>query len=129
MASRCFAAAYAGLAVLLALTGVYAVVSFSVRQRVPEIGVRLALGARPRDVVSLVLKSGVASVLGGLTVGMGLALAVAAAIRASVFGVSPRDPMMFTIVPLLLLLAAIGAMWIPARRAAALDPVSSLRAQ
>jgi predicted permease len=117
------------LAVLLALTGVYAVVSFSVSQRVPEIGVRLALGARPRDVVSLVLKSGVAPVFGGLIVGMGLALAVAVAIRATVFGVSPRDPLMFTIVPLLLLLAAIGAMWIPARRAAALDPVSSLRAQ
>jgi hypothetical protein len=117
------------LALLLALTGVYAVVSFSISQRIPEIGIRLALGARPRDVVMMVLRSGALSVCGGLIVGMGLALAVAKAIRATVFGVNPTDPVMFTVIPLLLLLAAFGAMWIPARHASAIDPVSSLRAQ
>ena len=117
------------LALLLALTGVYAVVSFSISQRIPEIGIRLALGARRRDVVLMVLRSGASSVCGGLLVGMGLAFGVAAAIRATVFGVNPTDPMMFTVIPLLLLLAAVGAMWIPARRASAIDPVSSLRSQ
>jgi putative ABC transport system permease protein len=95
----------------------------------PEIGIRLALGARPRDVVLMVLRSGAASVCGGLLVGMALALGVAAAVRSTVFGLDPRDPLVFTIVPLLLLMAATGAMWIPARRASAVDPVSSLRSQ
>jgi putative ABC transport system permease protein len=117
------------LALLLALTGVYAVVSFSISQRIPEIGIRLALGARPRDVVVMVLRSGATSVCGGLIVGMALALGVAAAIQATIFGVNPTDPVMFTVIPLLLLLAAVGAMWIPARRASAVDPVASLRSQ
>jgi hypothetical protein len=129
MSVTMFGAVAGLLALLLALSGVYAVVSFSISQRIPEIGIRLALGARPRDVVMMILRSGASSVCGGLLVGMGLALGVAAAIRATVFGVNPTDPMMFTAIPLLLLLAAVGAMWIPARRASAVDPVSSLRSQ
>jgi putative ABC transport system permease protein len=129
MSVTMFGAVAGLLALVLALAGVYAVVSFSISQRIPEIGIRLALGARPRDVVMMILRSGASSVCGGLLVGMGLALGVAAAIRATVFGVNPTDPMMFTAIPLLLLLAAVGAMWIPARRASAVDPVSSLRSQ
>jgi predicted permease len=129
MSVTMFGAVAGLLALVLALSGVYAVVSFSISQRLPEIGIRLALGARPRDVVMMILRSGASSVCGGLLVGMGLALGVAAAIRATVFGVNPTDPMMFTAIPLLLLLAAVGAMWIPARRASAVDPVSSLRSQ
>lgn len=115
------------LALLLALTGVYSVVSFSVSQRIREIGIRMALGAERTDVVFLVLRSGATSVIGGLAAGIGLSLGLSVAIESMILGVSPRDPLTFTIVPLLLLLAALGAIWIPARRAAALDPLSSLR--
>lgn len=115
------------LALLLALSGVYGVVSFSVSQRIPEIGIRMALGAQRKDVVFLVLRSGVAPVVGGLTAGIGLALALSGVLRSLLFGLSPRDPLTLTIVPLLLFLAALAAIWIPARRAAAVDPLRSLR--
>ena len=117
------------LALLLALTGVYAVVSFSVSQRVREIGIRTALGARRHDVVSLILRSGAAPVVAGIAAGIGLALALSAVLESIVFGVDPRDPVTLTIVSLLLFVAALIAIWIPARRAAALDPLSSLRHQ
>jgi predicted permease len=115
------------LALLLALTGVYAVVSFSVSQRIREIGIRTALGAQRGDVVSLVLRSGAAPVIGGLVAGIGLALALSAVMESILFGVSPRDPLTLTSVSLLLFAAALVAIWIPARRAAALDPLASLR--
>ncbi len=114
------------LALLLALTGIYGVVSFSVSQRIPEIGIRLALGAQRRDILSLVLRSGMAPVLAGIVLGIGLAFGAAAVTKFLLEGVNQRDPMMFTAVPFLLA-AALGAIWIPARRAAALDPLLSLR--
>lgn len=115
------------LALLLALTGVYAVVSFAVSQRVREIGIRTALGAQRRDVVSLVLRSGTAPVIGGLIAGLGLVFTLSALTASMLYGVNPRDPLTLTIVPMLLFAAAVGAIWIPARRAAALDPLTSLR--
>ena len=115
------------LALLLALTGVYAVVSFSVSQRIREIGIRTALGAQRRDVVALVLRSGASPVIGGLLAGVGLVFALSALMASMLYGVNPRDPLTLAIVPLLLFAAALGAIWIPARRAAALDPLSSLR--
>lgn len=115
------------LALLLALTGVYAVVSFSVSQRVREIGIRTALGAQRSDVIALILRSGAAPVIGGLVAGIGLALIVAAIMESVLLGVNPRDPFTLISVSLLLLVAAVGAIWIPARRAAALDPLASLR--
>lgn len=115
------------LALLLALSGVYAVVSFSVSQRVREIGIRMALGAERHEVVSLILRSGAVPVIAGLVAGIGLALALSAVTESVLFGVSPRDPLTLTVVSLLLFVAALGAIWIPARRAAALDPLTSLR--
>ena len=115
------------LALLLALTGVYAVVSCSVSQRIREIGIRTALGAQRSDVMFLVLRSGAAPVVGGLVAGIGVALLLSAFMASVVLGVNPRDPFTLTVVPLLLLAAAVGATWIPARRAAALDPLASLR--
>jgi ABC-type antimicrobial peptide transport system permease subunit len=115
------------LALLLSLTGVYAVVAFSVSQRTREIGIRTALGAQRSDVVTLVLRSGAAPVIGGLVAGVVLALALSAVMESILFGVSSRDPLTLAIVSLLLFVAALGAIWIPARRAAALDPLSSLR--
>lgn len=122
-----YGAAAGVLALLLALTGVYGVVSFSVSQRIPEIGIRMALGAQRRDVMALVLRSGAAPICGGLIAGIGLAIAAAAAMEATVLGINPRDPAMLIGVPLLLLAAALCAIWIPARRAARLEPLSSLR--
>jgi putative ABC transport system permease protein len=115
------------LALLLALTGVYAVVSFSVSQRIREIGIRTALGAQRRDVMSLVLRSGAAPVIGGLVAGLALAVAASAVMESILFGVNPRDPWTLIAVSGLLFSAALGAIWIPARRAAALDPLASLR--
>jgi putative ABC transport system permease protein len=117
----------ATLALILALTGVYGVVAFSVSQRVRELGIRLALGAQRGAVIWLVLRSGAQPVLGGLAAGVGLCWAFLSGLETLLFGLNPRDPLTLTVVPLLLLAAALVAIWIPARRAAALDPVSSLR--
>ena len=124
-----FGAVAGVLALMLALTGVYGIVSFSVSQRIREIGIRLALGAQRQHVIFLVLRSGVAPVAVGLLVGVGLAVAVSSATSAILFGVNPRDPFVLVIVPLLLFAAAMGATWIPARRAAVLDPLTSLRSE
>ena len=96
-------------------------------QRVREIGIRTALGAQQGDVVSLFLRSGVAPVLGGLLAGLGLVFALSALMASLLYGFNPRDPLTLGIVPLLLFAAALLAIWIPARRAAALDPLISLR--
>ncbi len=117
------------LAMLLALTGVYAVVSFSVSQRVREIGIRTALGAQRQDVITLFLRSAAVPVMGGLVAGIGLAVAASTVMESVYFGLNPRDPLTLTVVALLLFGAALGAIWIPARRAAALDPLSSLRCE
>jgi predicted permease len=122
-----YGAVAGALALLLALSGVYAVVSFAVSQRVREIGIRTALGAQRRDVIALVLRSGSAPIVGGLAVGLGLAVAASAVMRSVLVGVNPRDPGTLAVVALLLLAAALCAVLIPARRAAALDPLSSLR--
>ena len=115
------------LALLLSITGVYAVVSFSVSQRIREIGIRMALGAERKGVVFLILRSATIPVIGGLAAGMGLSLALGGVMESILLGVSPRDPVTLILVPLLLFLAALGAILIPARRAAALDPLASLR--
>jgi predicted permease len=115
------------LALLLALTGVYAVVSFSVSQRVREIGIRTALGAQGRDVVALFLRSGATPVLGGLIAGLGLVFSLSALTASLLYGVNPRDPLTLAVVPALLFAAALFAIWVPARQAAALDPLTSLR--
>lgn len=115
------------LALVLALTGVYAVVSFSVSQRVREIGIRIALGAQRASVIRLVLRSSAIPVVSGVVAGLGL-IVLLADVTAPIFpGVNPRDPLTLIVVSLLLFAAAMAAIWIPARRAAALDPLVSLR--
>jgi len=122
-----FGTAAGFLALVLALTGVYAVVSFSVSQRVREIGIRIALGAQRASVIGLVLRSSAIPVVSGVVAGLGLILLLSN-ITAPIFpGVSPRDPVTLISVSLLLFAAAMAAIWIPARRAAALDPLVSLR--
>jgi putative ABC transport system permease protein len=115
------------LALLLALTGVYGVVSFSVSQRVRELALRVALGAQRRDVVLLVLRSAAGPIAGGLVAGIGLTLAVSGGLQALLYGLNPRDPGTLVLGALLLVVCSLTAIWIPARRAASQDPVRALR--
>jgi putative ABC transport system permease protein len=102
-------------------------VSFAVSQRVREIGIRIALGAQRASVIALVLRSNAIPVVSGLIGGLGL-IYVLSDVTAPVFpGVNPRDPFTLIVVSALLFAAAMAAIWIPARRAAALDPLVSLR--
>ena len=121
--------AFAVVAMLLAAVGVYGVMSYSVIERVPEVGVRLAVGASPEDIVRLVLRDGLALGLAGVAVGMVAAAAGAGALRGLLFEVAPRDPMSLAVVSCLLLLATVTAAWLPARRAARVDPIKALRVE
>lgn len=121
--------AFGLVGLLLAALGIYGVLSFHVGQRTPEIGVRLALGARAGEVVRLVLRQGLGMVVVGLVIGLGLALTGARLITGFIYGVDPGDLLTFTAVPLLLLVVALLASWVPARRAAAVDPMVALRTE
>jgi ABC-type antimicrobial peptide transport system permease subunit len=117
------------LALLLAVMGVYSAVAYAVNQRWHEIGVRFALGASRRDIVLLVLRQGRTAVLGGIGVGLLLAVAAGQVVRGAVYGLQPLDPIAFIGMTALLGAAALLAMLRPARRAAALDPAVTLRGE
>ncbi len=120
-------AAFAGLAVVLALVGLYGAVSLVTDERAPEIGVRLALGAERASILRLVLGEGVALTAVGASVGVMLAAALAGSIRGQLYGVAPHDPVTFAIVPLAFAAVAVMASLIPARRASRLDPIATIR--
>jgi predicted permease len=115
------------LAVVLAAIGLYGVIAYAVSQRTQEMGIRLALGAAPEDVLKMVLRQGMVITSIGLVVGLGLAFAVTGFMRSLLPGIEPRDPITFIGVPLLLMVIAVVAALIPARRAGAVDPVVALR--
>lgn len=123
------AALFGGLALLLALVGIYGVVAYAVSQRTQEMGVRLALGARQRDILVLVLRHGLRPVLGGIVVGVVAAFGVMRFLKHLLFGVNPADPWVFASVALLLVGVAALACWLPARRAAQVDPQVALRCE
>jgi ABC-type antimicrobial peptide transport system permease subunit len=114
---------------LLAGVGIYGVFSPVVRQRRREFGIRLALGAQQPDVVRLVLTQGLKVALTGIGIGLLAALALTRWIQALLFGVRPTDPAIFAGIGLVLLSVALLASWLPARRAAAVDPLVALRAE
>jgi putative ABC transport system permease protein len=118
----------AAVALLLGSVGIYGVVSYVVSQRTSEIGVRLALGAEPRGVVALVIRQGGFVVVAGALVGLAISLAGNRLIESLLYGISPRDPGIFVLTTLSLLMIAVIACWLPARRAARIDPVQALRA-
>ncbi|HEX4438665.1 MAG TPA: ABC transporter permease [Thermoanaerobaculia bacterium] len=120
-------AAFAAAALLLAALGIYGVVSHAVGQRKREIGIRVALGATPRDIRRLVLSSGAAVVGAGLAAGIVAALAVARLMRSVLYEVSPRDPLALTLAAATLAAVALAAHWLPARRAARVAPIEALR--
>ena len=111
----------------LALVGIYGVMSYAVTQRTQEIGVRLALGAQPGDVAGMIVRQGGIVGLAGAGVGLAAALAGSRVIESLLYGVSPRDPAVFAATTCVLLAVALGACWLPARRAARLSPLDALR--
>ncbi|HEX9763665.1 MAG TPA: ABC transporter permease [Candidatus Acidoferrales bacterium] len=118
---------FAVMALVLAMVGLYGLIAFNVTQRTHEIGVRMALGARPRDVLRLVIAGGMKLALIGAGVGLLGAAGAAQVIRGLLYQTSAADPVTFVGVPALLLLVALVASWIPARRATRVDPMVALR--
>lgn len=118
---------FAGVALLLAMVGLYAVVSYSVRQRQHEIGVRMALGARPADVQGMVLRQGMALAAAGILLGLAAAFGLTRLLRAQLFQISPTDPLTYAVLALSLAAVAMAANFLPAHRATKVDPLVSLR--
>jgi putative ABC transport system permease protein len=120
-------AGFAGLALLLAAVGIASVLSYAVRRRRREIGIRLALGARASDVLRMVVLQGMRPALVGMAVGLAAALALGRVLSSLIFGVRATDPGTFAAVAVLLAAVALAACLIPARRAARVSPTTALR--
>jgi putative ABC transport system permease protein len=106
---------------------VYGLMSYAVQQRAREIGIRMALGADRRQVRNLVMGQGLKVTIAGAVVGVAMALALTGTLAGFLFGVSTRDPIVFTAVPVVLTAVSLGAAWFPSRRAARVDPATALR--
>jgi putative ABC transport system permease protein len=120
-------AGFAALAVLLAAVGIYGVMAYAVSQRTHEIGVRIALGAEPQNVLRMVLNQGLRLALIGVALGLAASFALTRLMNSLLFGVRPLDPETFIVVTAALVAVALGACWIPAYRATRVDPVIALR--
>jgi putative ABC transport system permease protein len=119
----------ATVALLLGAIGIYGVISYIVTQRTGEIGVRLAMGAEPSNVARMILQQGGLVTMFGIAGGLIAALAGSQLIRSLLYGVSPRDPIVFALMTVALLVVALLACWLPARRAARLTPLQALRTE
>ena len=119
--------AFAAVALLLAIIGIYGVMSFAVAQRTHEIGVRMALGARRKEVIRLIVGSGMRMSLLGLGIGLAGAVILGRLMHATLYGVQAADFFSLTAVAVLMFIAALVACWIPARRSATIDPIQALR--
>ncbi len=120
---------FAGLALALATIGIYGVMAYLVNQGTREIGIRMALGATQRNILNLVVRKGMALALGGVLIGLTAAFALTRLMRSLLFGVNSSDPATFVAISLLLAAVALLASYIPARRAARIDPMISLRSE
>jgi putative ABC transport system permease protein len=112
---------------LLAAIGIYGVMAYSVSQRLREMGIRMALGASPRDILRLVVSQGMQLVLAGIAIGFLASLWLSKFLASELFATQPKDPLTFSLVALLPAGVALAACWIPARRAMRVDPMVALR--
>ena len=120
---------FGGIALLLAVVGVYAVKAYAVARRTREIGIRMALGAHPKDVFKLIMKQGALQTAFALAVGIALALAAGRVLAQMLYQVSPADPMALIVASSLLAIAALLACFFPARRATKVSPMTALRTE
>jgi ABC-type antimicrobial peptide transport system permease subunit len=113
----------------MASLGLYGVISYLVERRTQELGIRIALGAQRRNVLGLVLKDGIKMAATGVALGVLAALGFTRLLTGMIYGVSPADPMTFTVIATLLILVALLACYLPARRATKVDPLVALRSE
>jgi ABC-type antimicrobial peptide transport system permease subunit len=118
---------FAAVALLLALVGVYGVLAYSVGRRTAEIGLRIALGATPRSVLTLIVGQGMRPIIVGIAIGMAGAVGLSHLVSSLLFDVRPVDPLTYGAVALLVAIAALLACYVPALRALRVDPVAALR--
>jgi ABC-type antimicrobial peptide transport system permease subunit len=119
----------AAVALALGIVGIYGVMSYVVSQRTGEIGVRLALGAAPERVARMIVRQGGSVAPAGVAIGLAGAVAACRVMASLLYGVTPRDPVEFVATTILLMAIALVACWLPARRAARLNPLEALRAE
>jgi ABC-type antimicrobial peptide transport system permease subunit len=120
---------FAALAILLAAIGAYGVIAYSVSQRTPEFGLRMALGAQQNDVLQLVIRQAAKLTFAGTGIGILASLLLARVLKSLIFNVSPTDPATFVAVALIVVTVALLACYIPARRATQANPTNALRAE
>ena len=120
---------FGGLALGLAVVGLYGVKAYSVARRTREIGIRMALGAQAGAVLRMIMREGSIMLVSGVAIGLLLAVATAKIVSGILYGVGALDPVAFTVAPVVLTVAALVAMWLPARRATRVDPVQALHAE
>lgn len=118
-----------GMALVLGLIGIYGVISYAVSQRRREMGIRLALGAQQSELRRMFVRSGLALSGIGVAIGLGISMGLMRLMKSLLFGISPLDPLTYVTVPIMLVIAAVLASYMPARRAATVDPVETLRAE
>ena len=118
---------FAIAALALALIGIYGVLSYTVSQRVPEIGVRMALGASPSEILRMTIGDGLRLAIPGIALGVLAALGATRLARAVLFNVSPADPASYAVVTTAVVFVALAACYLPARRAARIDPLAAIR--
>jgi putative ABC transport system permease protein len=118
---------FAGLALVLAAAGLYGVLAYSVSQRTREIGVRMALGAEPAQLIRRVIRDALRLVLPGIGIGLIGSLAITRLLRSLLYEITPNDPWTFAVVSAALIIVAMLAAYVPARRAATVDPITALR--
>jgi ABC-type antimicrobial peptide transport system permease subunit len=119
----------ASMALLLGVVGIYGVTSYAVSQRRREIGIRAALGGQQRELKGMFVRHGLALAGIGVVIGLGAAAGLTRLLSTLLYGISPLDPVTYVVVPVILVTATVVASYLPARRAAAVDPVEALKAE